>query len=402
MKLKFGNRRVNLSEFLFYCAWGLYSITYLLFMQTEFSKLFQLEKINNYVIYFSMLLLLMSLLIELKLTVKGLILTFGFVIVILLLELNRTGNVFSLYLMFILCFKQGDIRELIQFNMKIKLFCFLSTVILCMLGVIDNYTTLINDSYKQALGYLHPNIFGVTAYSLLLDWLYLRWKKIRLFEWPIIFGLGVITYWVAAARAAAYPFFLIIILFVLARYKPIIFKKKWVQYAFVCSTPLLTVLSFGLAYLYMKEDSFARRINEMLTGRLSFAVRYLTDYGFSIFGQNIKSISTRTARAMGVSSEILDMSYIRAPITYGIIFSTFILIAFMVLEKKSFNNANVGLAIFILYYIAVGFAETYMLIPTFNVTMVLSLNVLRESWEKQKYMEKINVRKKGLFTFQRE
>lgn len=126
-------------------------------------------------------------------------------------------------------------------------------------------------------------------------------------------------------------------------------------------------------------------------------------YGISVFGRNIEFVSSRAAQLQGISSEILDMAYIRGPILFGSIFSILIFLGYMTLVKKCLDinsedgeirGINIGLALFITYYVVLGLGENYLLNPVYCVPMVLIPNAF--AGIKGKIFKKERLRKRVL------
>jgi hypothetical protein len=233
------------------------------------------------------------------------------------------------------------------------------------------------------------------CFSILVEWIYLRYWKMKWWEWLAILAASMVVYKVAASRTSSYTFYLIYLLFALAVIAPKLYKIKLVKFLFTISTPVIAAVSFVMVILYMKGNSIGIAINEMLTGRLEFAAQFLNEYGVSLFGQEVELVSTRAAQELHISTAILDMSYIRAPIVYGIIFSVFFLVSFILLEKRAMKKGDIGIALFALFYIILGVAETYTIIPVFNISMLLMLNTYRSGFNE--LLEKI-YKYKNLFS----
>ena len=385
---------VSLKELLYYGAWILFSIVYVLYQQSEFIYYKHATFIYKYTSYAVILLLCSCILVDLQFRIKELYIYGVLVILIGLVYLNRSNRTFFVYMLFILAFKavKSDLKRLVRLDIKLKIALILFVLLMCSIGVIDDYSSVWgNGIIKHSYGFYHPNTLGILCFAILAEWLYLRYQKMKFYEWITIFLVAYLMYRIAASRTAAYTFFVIYLLYVFAKKWPEIFKAKIVKRTLVALLPVFITLSWLAMILYINGNAIAQVINSFTTQRLRYAAKFYLEYGISIFGKNVEFVSSRAAQLQGISSEILDMAYIRGPILFGIVFSIFIFLGYMVLlkncldieiDENSNESLNIGLAIFVIYYVILGLGENYLLNPIYCVPMLLIPNAFVEFGKK--------------------
>lgn len=371
-------QHIKLKSVLFFGAWFLFSIGYIIFQQSEFIYINHSAGYYKLISYVTLVALITCILMDSKYK-KG-----EFYIYILLcalvglIYLTRSNRTFLVYMLFMLAFKsvRYDFEYLIKFDVKIKLWMLIFVVSMSMIGVINNYSAIWSSGIiKYAYGFFHPNTLGILCFAILVEWLYLQYKTLRLIEWVIVGGIAFYIFDMAASRTSAYTFTVIFILFLLAKTWPRFYSFRITRYMFTVITPILALFSWYLVKLYQEGNAVAIVINTLTTARLMYASNFLNQYGLSLFGNDIEFVSSRAAQLQGISGEILDMAYIRGPILYGIVFSTVIFAGYMLLiyknMKNELNDINIGMILLTTYYIILGFGETYVLNPIFCIPMLL-------------------------------
>jgi hypothetical protein len=271
-----------------------------------------------------------------------------------------------------------DAEELVRVDIAVKIFVLGTVLFMCFIGYLPNYTKLINGSYKQGFGFSHPNGLAGITFIILLEWMYIRYKKIKIWEYVLIIVFASAVWNVAASRTNAYTFILIFVCLILSKVFPKLFKSK-IVINFLALLPLIiTIVSFGLIRLYEKGNAYVLAINEILTRRITHASLLLDRYGVSMFGQYV---NTRGTRSVDYSSDALfsvDMLYIAVPIKYGVFILALLVIGYFFFIKRSAAKGNYKLVLMATYFIIMGFAETYLYRLQYNFTLALLLTYVNE------------------------
>lgn len=378
--------KISPKKLLYYGAWIIFSIVYILFQQSEFIHYHHASLIYKYVSYLVIAMLCLCILIDSRFKYRELFIYCALTVLFAIIYWNRSNRTFIVYMLFVLAFKsiRSDFNNLVKIDLKVKMMLIIFVVLMCYVGVINDYSGVWwNGVVRHAYGFYHPNTLGILVFAILTEWLYLRYKKAMFVEWIFILTIVYLMYRLAASRTALYTFSFIFCLFIIAQKWPNFFKIKINKILFILAIPIAGLISWGGLYLYLKGNAIAQVINTLTTQRLRYAANFYKDYGVSIFGKDVVFVSSRAAQLQGISSEILDMVYIRGPILFGIVFSAVFFFGYMMLirkclsdDKKNNNDLrlNFGLLVFITYYVILGLGENYLLNPIYCLPMVLIPN----------------------------
>lgn len=373
-------KKVSLGKLLYYGAWILFSTIYILYQQSEFIYYAHAASIYKMGSYLTIFMLCCCIFVDSRYRIKEFYIYAFFLALIGLIYLNRSNRTFLVYMFFILAFKtvKNDFRRLVLFDLKVKLMLLIFVLLMCCVGVIDDYSSVWGSGIiKHAYGFYHPNTLGILCFAILVEWLYLRYEKMKITEWILIFVIAYLMYRIAASRTATYTFSIILVMFFVAQRWSRFFELKISKAILILLTAIFAGISWWILFLYIKGNTIAQAINSLTTQRLRYAANFYAEYGISVFGKNIEFVSSRAAQLQGISSEILDMAYVRGPILFGIIFSAIVFIGYMILVKKCLDNdggirgMNIGLALFVTYYVILGLGENYLLNPVYCVPMIL-------------------------------
>ena len=247
---------------------------------------------------------------------------------------------------------------------------------MCYFGLIQNYSSYINGSYKQALGFSHPNVLSNIVFVILLEWMYIRYNKMKVWEYTLILLAAGWVWSVAASRTSAYTFIGIYICMIISRIWSNFFQKKIVVNFCALLPAILTAVSFYLIRLYDRGNGFAVALNEVMTRRIKQASIMLGQYGVSLFGQFVSARGTRATESLSCDlNEIfnVDMSYVALPIRYGVFVLALLIIGYYFFIKKAAEKKNNKLFLITVYFIVLGFSETCFYRIQYNFTIAFLL-----------------------------
>ncbi|WP_302579574.1 hypothetical protein [Clostridium saudiense] len=284
---------------------------------------------------------------------------------------------------FILLASKIDIEKFVKFDLKIKLFSLVLIISLCKLGVINNYTREINGAFKQGLGFSHPNFLTALVMIILIEWFYIRYHKLKLFDYIGIAICIVIIWNIAASRTSVLTFLVIYLMVIITKAFPNIFEINILKLIISILPIIGVVISFTMVYLYGKGVPFALSINTVVTGRLKLAYNLLNKYGISLFGQFINVYGTRSVNYTSDSLFNVDMSYVLIPIRYGVCILALLIIGYYFLSKFAINKKNNMFVLAIIYFVVLGLAESYFYRIQYNFTMVFLLAYVGEKIRKK-------------------
>lgn len=195
--------------------------------------------------------------------------------------------------------------------------------LLSIMNVIENRVKIRNGVTRYALGYSHPNMFGIHCFMLLSLWFILYGEKRWKWKIYVTIAVNVIQYKITNSRTAFIIICLFIILEVLSKgtwnievFKKVALASFGMGIVFSIIIPLIYV-PYGIMY----------QLNRMLSSRISLSKSYMKVYGFKIFGSAI---------GMNTTEEhywALDSGYLHLFIKCGMLASCLFLILFIALCK---------------------------------------------------------------------
>lgn len=374
-KVRLRRQKLSAGETMFLALWLLYQVTYILMVQSEYRYIIPSASsvFNRLQLPIIAALFCKILFFDNKLNYR--IIWSVVVFLLVFISARNCGNYHILTACaFALGYKGVDTRRFITLDIWIKIVLIVFVIGSCLLGIIPNYTivTGAGEVEKAAFGFYHPNVLGNYALAALLEWLYLNYKKFTWRHSVIYLGVIALLYSVCRARTAIYSAVLILVLMLCIKLFPgLSVKRKFVRFLLVISAPLCAAASFFAGYFYRSSSAVWAALDSLLTTRIRMMHYFLSNDGISLLGQSIEIVGSREARTVGTVSIILDNSYVKLGIMYGVVVLALICIFYSRFNHTLLLRDNYALLLLSCYYIFLGIAENYFFIPAFNITFVL-------------------------------
>lgn len=363
----------------FYFVWGFYSLVegFLNLSEIPYTPAYEatVSVLHTVAEYITIAMLLLMLISMNRYTKNRLIAYLAFAVFIFFVELQIAQKAFLIQVLFIMCFAQKNFDNFVRFDIKIKLF--VSTVLftLCALGVLNNYVHVTDFAEKQSLGFSHPNVMSAYIQAILIEWLYLRYEKMKWYEWAANIGIWLVIYLLASSRTTAYTYFVIYLLFVLARVAPRLIYAKAFQYVFTGIMPAVAALSFLGVFLYDQGNSAVVALNMFMSNRLMWWSSLIQTYGVSLFGQEIALMAGRTAKLLSLKGAPLDNAYYYCLLRYGLLYFILLCSMYVYVIYYAMRKKKIQIALVCVYYAVIGLGESYMMNPIFNIMLLCLLRV---------------------------
>ena len=216
--------------------------------------------------------------------------------------------------------------------------------------------------YYNTYGFCHRNVLAANVAVVCLAWLYLRYRRLKIWDVAVWGIVALATYRFAVSRTGL----IIILLSIFGIY---FFRKKnisilnfpYLRKVFCWGFLGLILISVIGTVFYSGDSPLWSLIDSIFTKRFQFAHYCFEEYGLSLFGQHIPLVSSIAAQNDQGTRLILDNAYMRGILYYGVIPGTLFLTAYfkaldMALRKRS-GKLIFCLGIFAIY----GLSERYML-----------------------------------------
>lgn len=210
--------------------------------------------------------------------------------------------------MFIVAFKYTDLDDIVSMAYRILRVMLPLTVFLCLMGLLPDASNYRFGILRHAMGFNHPNYFGMKIFQFSACYVYLHWNTLK--KRDVLWGVLTITllyyvpHSVTSILCTAGLFMLTIVGRLLEKYKETlleIFKTTLVILVFVCVIATVVITLYGMA------SPVCQALDAWMSYRLSYANRIYAVYGISLWGQKINS------------SYLLDSGYMDLILRSGIL-----------------------------------------------------------------------------------
>lgn len=246
--------------------------------------------------------------------------------------------------------------------------------ILSLVGGIENYVTYSGERPRYAFGNVYATDFAATLFYLELAHAYLKGKRYSV--WNFLFWIAV-SFFVLHFCAARLDFVLIFCtawVMLAAVHLPKLFLSRPVSTLLWSLIPVFCILSILLHIVYTPSNSFLAWLNDLLSDRLYYGNRAINDYGFSLFGQEVKM------QGWGFSTEewdaelgyyFVDCGWLSIALRYGVVMLAFICTVFTVVARKSLKAGGCILPVILFFLALTSIVDHHLLEYQFDPFLLL-------------------------------
>lgn len=270
--------------------------------------------------------------------------------------------------------KDFPLRKLILIFLYIKSASILFTLFFNLTGILPS---LIyengNSSAYNTFGFVHRNVLGANMATLCLGWMYYRYRKLKNIDYIVWITLSLLTYLLASSRTGLIIMILIIMgIFSLKKFEAILPNKINLEQIVPLCFLALIVLSIIGTLFFNSDNAFWNIIDKIFTKRFYFSNLCFREYGISLLGQNIPFTSSLLAQQNKDTVKlILDNSYMRALLYYGLIPGALFLYTYYRLLKNTLKHSDLPLAFCLIIFAIYGLSERYMLDVFYNFPLII-------------------------------
>lgn len=277
------------------------------------------------------------------------------IVLILLLITWRTSKEFSLFSMgiFVLGARNVDFKRIIKIYFYVGMLLLAFVVISAMGGLIRNlvYRRDITNIVRQSFGIAYPTDFAAHVLYLILAYAYLKFGKIKWYDYAVFLAAAVFLVKFSDARLSAYAIILSIpVLWIGQRAQTDHLLSRFIA-SFYWTVPILSAYLVIIAsYFFTPSNKILTKVNNASSGRLFLGHKAISEYGFSMFGKQIIEHGWGGANGLKMSQNapanyfFVDSSFLRMTILYGIIMAIIILLAMTKISWESFQKGSFALA----------------------------------------------------------
>lgn len=277
------------------------------------------------------------------------------IVLILLLITWRTSKEFSLFSMgiFVLGARNVDFKRIIKIYFYVGMLLLAFVVISAMGGLIRNlvYRRDMTNIVRQSFGIAYPTDFAAHVLYLILAYAYLKFGKIKWYDYAVFLATAVFLVKFSDARLSAYAIILSIpVLWIGQRAQTDHLLSRFIA-SFYWTVPILSAYLVIIAsYFFTPSNKILTKVNNASSGRLFLGHKAISEYGFSMFGKQIIEHGWGGANGLKMSQNapanyfFVDSSFLRMTILYGIIMAIIILLAMTKISWESFQKRSFALA----------------------------------------------------------
>ena len=257
-------------------------------------------------------------------------------------------------------------RKIIKTILLTQIFVFLLTILLCGVGIIDDYISDPDTRRRHSLGFTWTTTSMVLVMFMVMEYCFLRGKKIKLFEICLL-EIAITILFVLTNTRMCYVI-TSCMLFAIAlqrmlKIKVVLSKNErridrrlalvvpWVIFTIV----LIISITYASTPIWKKIDDF-------MSSRLSLANNGINTYGIHLLGNPIKWIGFGYGGLDGTYNYV-DSSYIQSLLSYGVLFMIMILSVYSCIYLHARKN---GYAIIIMSLLLISITEPRLWNLTFN------------------------------------
>ena len=277
------------------------------------------------------------------------------IVLILLLITWRTSKEFSLFSMgiFVLGARNVDFKRIIKIYFYAGMLLLAFVVISAIGGLIRNlvYRRDMTNIVRQSFGIAYPTDFAAHVLYLILAYAYLKFGKIKWYDYAVFLAAAVFLVKFSDARLSAYAIILSIpVLWIGQRAQTDHLLSRFIA-SFYWTVPILSAYLVIIAsYFFTPSNKILTKVNNASSGRLFLGHKAISEYGFSMFGKQIIEHGWGGANGLKMSQNapanyfFVDSSFLRMTILYGIIMAIIILLAMTKISWESFQKGSFALA----------------------------------------------------------
>lgn len=264
---------------------------------------------------------------------------------------------FVFFLLFLMtCNSYKRIMKLVQLSFWSKSFGMLVLLFMIFMNKITNIVTINSDlSIRNSWGFQSPNGLGCTIAFICIDYIFLNRKKRGLLvRLMLTLGLNYIFYTQSKSRTAfiSYLIFSLLILFFNFKKNKITFLNRYLLNGL---TWLLPLIATTFPYFYTGKGIW-KEINHLLSDRLIMGHQYYMEFGLHLFGSlPLKQIPYNWGNWTQIF--LLDSSYVRFLLEFGILAFIFIIIYIFVVINRILKSDDPMLFTFIFVGLLYGVTE---------------------------------------------
>lgn len=265
-----------------------------------------------------------------------------------------------------------------------------STVLLYYLGYIETDIIYRGAIIRNSCGFVTANSFANTVLLWMVFYSYYKIDNWKYRDFAICIFIAIYTYIQTNSRMAFLLNFLILLNILYYRF----FKKKIKGIYFLSTYAFLFLfaLCFLITICYLEGvfEKILLTLDVLSSYRISYMAYYYQQYGLTLFGKAIKTVTREQRLATGEKWTGIDNSYMYMLISWGALYSTVQMFLYYKLGKylKRINNYYGAFCVVVL--LILGISEKHLAMTTSNIAIFLMAEMINDRKGEKNYLSSGN------------
>lgn len=215
---------------------------------------------------------------------------------------------------------------------------------------------------RNSFGIIYPTDFAAHVFYLVLAGTCINNRITTIPDILMVLFLAIFVWKACEARTGFLCLGIYAVLLLIVKFGKV-GKRRYL----LCSVPIVCCVVFlVLTAGYQAGMPICEKIDTFLSGRLQLSAQGIAEYGYSLFGQNIKEIGNGGTVIFNYDYFFLDDSYIRIALEYGIVLLIVVLVLLTRLIQNSIHTKRVLLTAAIIMVCIHSVMEQHLLEIAYN------------------------------------
>ena len=261
--------------------------------------------------------------------------------------------------LFIVCAHGVHLRPLAWCALALSIVTFCITVTFAQLGLVENIVSTRAGVTRYAMGFAHPNSFGLFLLIACFSFSALRFGKNPIPDLFLIAATDALNLTVADSRTCVLLSLVqafLLLVFYFARNESM---RRIIRYAFAAGVLLIIGLSMYFMVCYDPSNPIHLAFNSAFSGRLRLAHGYYEMQPLTLLGSTFENFPPIYWENGKPHTFVVDNAWCHLILRYGIIPTVLFLCGFFAMFYKLLREKNWGALLFGFVLMSVyGFSET--------------------------------------------
>ncbi|UUV96211.1 polymerase [Ligilactobacillus salivarius] len=296
-------------------------------------------------------------------------------IILLLYAAGKNSYDFNLYYyaFFIFSARDIDFKLILRWFIALLVSLISITVLSAVLHLIPTLAIGRTNSsvLRLSLGSIYPSDFAARIFHLMVAYAALRKFNFNLAEIISFLAISVTTFVITDTKLDLILMLCLVISVVAFPTIKAVFSKVS-PYIINLFVTLFIIFNLGLAYFYSSANPIFRKLDSLLTGRLSLGHIGFKDYNATLYGQFVYQNGWGGLHSAITNYFYIDSSLVRTLLMQGIIAYIFIIWLILRNVRKFSTNRQYSLLLALLFIVLSSAIDQHLIELSFNFIFLAS------------------------------